>query len=111
MNKLLERIIGENMDTLLERINRLESRLEAHEIREHELMRLLSIERKYTNFYNEYISIDDCCCLIPFDFFDLYINGKLCCRECSKSYLSRYVKHVKDVRISLKEVLVDLITE
>lgn len=110
---------------LFERIDKLECKLEKHEYREIELLHLIEIERKYRNFYSKYISLDECCSLIPFDIFDLSINGKLYHRGCTKEYLPKLllnscyglniyqynITHILDVRISLKESLVDLIIE
>ena len=110
---------------LFERIDKLEGKLEKHEYREIELLRLINIECKYRNFYSKYITLDDCCSLIPFDIFDLSINGTLYHRACTKEYLPKLLlnscygfnfyydntSHITDVRISLKESLVDLIID
>lgn len=110
---------------LLKKLDKLECELESHKERERELLQLVGIERKYRHFYSRYITLNDCCSLIPFDIFDLSINGKLYYRACTKeclpklllnslygfgSYLPK-VMHIMDVRISLKESLVDLIME
>lgn len=108
---------------LLKRVNELECKLETHQEHERELLQLVGIERKYRNFYSRYITLNDCCSLIPFDIFDLAINGKLFHRGCTKEYLPKLmcntiyglgifnnnISHITDVRISLKESLVDLI--
>lgn len=110
---------------LLKRVNELERELENHTEREHELLRLVGIERKYRHFYSKYITLSDCCSLIPFDTFDLAINDRLYHRACTKEYLLKLMTnsiyglgifdnrmlHITDVRISLKESLVDLIVE
>lgn len=110
---------------LLKKIDELECELERHKERECELLQLVGIERKYRHFYSRYITLNDCCSLIPFDIFDLSINGKLYHRGCTKEYLSKLllnsiygfgcylpkVMRITDVRISLKESLVDLIIE
>ena len=110
---------------LLNKINELDYKLEIHQKREDELLQLVGIERKYRHFYSRYISLSDCCSLIPFDIFDLEINGKLFYKGCTKEYFSKLVcntiyglgifndniSHITDVRISLKESLVNLIVE
>lgn len=114
---------------LLKKVDELECELEKHKERERELLQLVGIERKYRHFYSRYITLSDCCSLIPFDIFDLSINGKLYRRACTKEYLpklllnssygccyvfgfySRNITYITDVRISLKESLVDLIIE
>lgn len=110
---------------LLKKVNELECRLETHQERERELLQLVGIERKYRHFYSRYITLSDCCSLIPFDVFDLAINGKLFYRACTKEYFPKLIlntvygigkfnmniSHITDVRISLKESLVDLIIE
>ena len=66
------------------------------------------------NFIQKYITQNECHLLIPFDIFDLEINGKIVCRGCTKEYLPKLIHNVigiKDVRISLRESLVDLIVE
>lgn len=110
---------------LLKRIDELEHKLENHQERERELLQLVGIERKYRYFYSRYITLRDCCNLIPFDMFDLAINGKLFLRRCTKDNLPKLmfnriyelrtlnysISCITDVRISLKDVLVDLIIE
>ena len=118
---------------LLKKVNELENKLEIHQERERELLQLLGIERKHRCFYSKYITVSDCCSLIPFDIFDLAINGKLFYRACTKEYFPKLIcnlayglgiydnnishisgvriSHITDVRISLKESLVDLIIE
>lgn len=112
---------------LLKRMNELEYKLEIHQENERELLQLVGIERKYRHFYSRYITLSDCCSLIPFDVFDLAINGKLFHRACTKEYLQKldlmrsavyglelpnnYISCITDVKISLKESLVDLIIE
>lgn len=54
---------------LLKKVNELECRLETHQERERELLQLVGIERKYRHFYSRYITLSDCCSLIPFDVF------------------------------------------
>lgn len=69
---------------------------------------------KYRIIYKKYITLDECCKLIPFDIFDLQINGKNLCRGCTIEYFPKLVHNIigiKDVRISLRESLVDLIVE
>lgn len=110
---------------LLKKVDKLEHNLEIHQERERELLQLLGIERKYRYFYSRYITLSDCYSLIPFDNFDLAINGKLFYRACTKEYFHKVMRnsvyglgifndgipHITDVRISLKESLVDLIIE
>lgn len=110
---------------LLKKVDELERELERHKERECELLQLVGIERKYRHFYSRYITLNDCCSLIPFDIFDLSINGKLYHRGCTKEYLPKLflntlygfgsylpkIMRITDVRISLKESLVDLIIE
>ena len=110
---------------LVKRVNELDRELECHKEREYELLRLVGIERKYRHFYSKYITLSDCCSLIPFDTFDLAINDRLYHRACTKEYLLKLITNsiyglgtfdnrllrITDVRISLKESLVDLITE
>jgi hypothetical protein len=46
--------------------------------------------------------------------FDLEINGKMVGRRCTKEYfpkLAHNVIGIKDIRVSLRESLVDLIVE
>ena len=69
---------------------------------------------KYRIIYKKYITVNECCQLIPFDIFDLEINGKIVCRGCTKEYLPKLIHNVigiKDIRVSMRESLVDLIVE
>lgn len=115
-----------NYVDLAERIERIETRLESHEEREHELLLdLIRAERKRKPFYSKVITISEALSIIPFDIFDLSINGTFVRRGITKTDLIRdylnslygyYRKYenlnrIIDVRISLRESLVDLITE
>ena len=98
---------------LVDRINIIEKNLLAHEERERELINLIGITRKYKDFYNDGISINDIIELIPFDIFDLYINNKFIMRGLHKYDINREnlcAKKVMDVRISCIGNIVDIIT-
>lgn len=99
---------------LVKRIDELECRLENHISSEIDITQEIEFERKRRKFYSKYITQNECHLLIPFDIFDLEINGKIVCRGCTKEYLPKLIHNViaiKDVRISLRESLVDLIAE
>ena len=99
---------------LVKRIDELECRLENHISSEIGITQEIEFERKRRKFYSKYITQNECHLLIPFDIFDLEINGKIVCRGCTKEYLPKLIHNVigiKDVRISLRESLVDLIVE
>lgn len=99
---------------LVKRIDELECRLENHISSEIDITQEIEFERKRRKFYSKYITRNECHLLIPFDIFDLEINGKIVCRGCTKEYLPKLIHNVigiKDVRISLRESLVDLIVE
>ena len=80
---------------------------------------------KYKERAYELLQLSDCCSLIPFNTFDLAINNRLYHRACTKEYLIQLITnsiyglgifdnrllHITDVRISLKESLVDLIVD
>lgn len=99
---------------LVKRIDELECRLENHISSEIDITPEIEFERNRRKFYSKYITQNECHLLIPFDIFDLEINGKIVCRGCTKEYLPKLIHNVigiKDVRISLRESLVDLIVE
>ena len=103
---------------LVERIERIENRLGEHETRENDLLiDLIKAERKCKRSYSKVITINEALSIIPFDIFDLHINGAFVARGITKTGLIKdYRKHealnrIIDVRISLRESLVDLITE
>lgn len=118
-----------NYDDLIERMERIENRLGEHEARENDLLiDLIKAERKCKRDYSRVITITEALSIIPFDIFDLNINGTFVCRGITKADLLKdyinmlygyYRKHEKlnrfigviDVRISLRESLVDIITE
>lgn len=78
-----------NFGDLLERIERIEKRIERHEEREPELLDLLNIERKHRCFYNKEITVKEAIQLIPFEIFDLSINGELICTAVNKNELAK----------------------
>lgn len=99
---------------LVKRIDELECRLENHISREIVITQEIEFECKRRKIYSKYITQNECLLLIPFDIFDLEINGKIVCRACTKEYFPKLVHNVigiKDVRVSLRESLVDLIVE
>lgn len=99
---------------LVKRIDELECRLENHISSEIDITQEIEFERKRRKLYSKYITQNECLLLIPFDIFDLEINGKMVGRGCTKEYFPKLVHNVigiKDVRISLRESLVDLIVE
>lgn len=115
-----------NYDGLIERMERIENRLVEHEARENDLLiDLIKAERKCKPVYSKVITINEALSIIPFDIFDLNINGNFVCRGITKADLIKdyinslygyYRKHenlnrIIDVRISLRESLVDIITE
>lgn len=111
-----------SFEELVERIERIENRLGEHEARENDLIKA---ERKCKRSYSKVITINEALSIIPFDIFDLNINGTFVARGITKTNLIKdyinslygyYRKHeilnrIIDVRISLRESLVDLITE
>ena len=113
-------------EDLVERIERIENRLGEHEARENDLLiDLIKAERKCKRGYSRVITIIEALSIIPFEIFDLNINGTFVCRGVTKadvikdyinSLYGYYRKHenlnrIIDVRISLRESLVDIITE
>ena len=114
-----------NFGDLVERIERIEKRIERHEERESELLDLLNVERKHRYFYNKEITVKEAIQLIPFEIFDLSINGELVTEQLTKNELAKrwltilYGWYdcfagsvmITDVRISLRDSLVDIITE
>lgn len=107
-------MFNKKYDNLVKRINELECRLENHISREIDITQEIEFERKRRNFYSKYITQNECLLLIPFDIFDLEINGKMVGRGCTKEYFPKLVHNVigiKDIRVSLRESLVDLIVE
>lgn len=113
-------------EDLVERIERIENRLGEHEARENDLLiDLIKAERKCKRSYSKVITINEALSIIPFEIFDLNINGTFVARGITKTGLIKdyinslygyYRKHealnrIIDVRISLRESLVDLITE
>jgi len=115
-----------NCDDLIERMEIIEKRLREHEARENDLLiDLIKAERKCKRSYSKVITINEALSIIPFDIFDLNINGTFVARGITKTDLIKdyinslygyYRKHeilnrIIDVRISLRESLVDLITE
>lgn len=111
---------------LVERIERIENRLGEHEARENDLLTdLIKAERNCKRSYSKVITINEALSIIPFEIFDLNINGAFVARGITKTGLIKdyinslygyYRKHealnrIIDVRISLRESLVDLITE
>lgn len=107
-------MFNKKYDSLVKRIDELECRLENLISSEIDITQETEFERKRRKFYSKYITQNECCLLIPFDIFDLEINGKIVCRGCTKEYFPTLVHNVigiKDVRVSLRESLVDLIVE
>ena len=107
-------MFNKNYDDLVKRINELGCRLDEHIRDEKDILYEIGFECKRRIIYSKYITVDECLLLIPFDIFDLEINGKMVGRGCTKEYfpkLAHNVIGIKDVRISLRESLVDLIVE
>jgi hypothetical protein len=107
-------MFNKKYDNLVKRIDELECRLENHISREIDITQEIEFECKRRKLYSKYITQNECLLLIPFDIFDLEINGKLVGRGCTKEYFPKLVHNVigiKDVRVSLRESLVDLIVE
>lgn len=106
--------INKNYEDLVKRIDELECRLENHISAEKDISHEINFECKRRRIYSKYITVNECCQLIPFDIFDLSINGKITYRGCTIEYIPKLVHNVigiKDIRISLRESLVDLIVE
>ena len=107
-------MFNKKYDNLVKRIDELECRLENHINSGIVITQEIEFELKRRKFYSKYITQNECLQLIPFDIFDLEINGKMVGRRCTKEYFPKLVHNVigiKDVRISLRESLVDLIVE
>lgn len=107
-------MFNKKYDNLVKRIDELECRLENHINSVIVITQEIEFELKRRKFYSKYITQNECLQLIPFDIFDLEINGKMVGRGCTKEYFPKLVHNVigiKDVRISLRESLVDLIVE
>lgn len=107
-------MFNKKYDSLVKRIDELECRLENHISREVDILQEINFECNRRKLYSKYITQNECLLLIPFDIFDLEINGKMVGRGCTKEYFPKLVHNVigiKDVRISLRESLVDLIVE
>ena len=107
-------MFNKNYENLVKRIDELECRLENHISGEKDILGEIAFESKRRIIYQKYITVNECCKLIPFDIFDVTINGKNICRGCIKEYfpkLAHNIIGIKDVRISLRESLVDLIVE
>lgn len=107
-------MFNKKYDNLVKRIDELECRLENHINSGIGITQEIEFELKRRKFYSKYITQNECLQLIPFDIFDLEINGKMIGRGCTKEYFPKLVHNVigiKDVRISLRESLVDLIVE
>lgn len=107
-------MFNKKYDNFVKRIDELECRLENHISREIDITQEIEFERKRRKFYSKYITQNECNLLIPFDIFDLEINGKIVCRGCTKEYLPKLIHNVigiKDIRVSMRESLVDLIVE
>lgn len=107
-------MFNNNYDNLVKRIDALECRLENHINRESDITQEIEFERNRRKIYSKYITVNECYQLTPFDIFDLTINGKMVCRACDKEYflkLAHDVIGIKDVRVSLRESLVNLIVE
>lgn len=107
-------MFNKKYDSLVKRIDGLECRLENHISREVDILQEINFECNRRKLYSKYITQNDCLLLIPFDIFDLEINGKMVGRGCTKEYFPKLVHNVigiKDVRVSLRESLVDLIVE
>lgn len=107
-------MFNKKYDRLVKRIDELECRLENHISREVDILQEINFECNRRKLYSKYITQNECLLLIPFDIFDLEINGKMVGRGCTKEYFPKLVHNVigiKDVRVSLRESLVDLIVE
>lgn len=107
-------MFNKKYDSLVKRIDELECRLENHISREVDILQEINFEYNRRKLYSKYITQNECLLLIPFDIFDLEINGKMVGRGCTKEYFPKLVHNVigiKDVRVSLRESLVDLIVE
>lgn len=107
-------MFNKNYVDLVKRINELGCRLDDHISGEKDILQEIEFECKRRKLYSKYITQNECLQLIPFDIFDLEINGKMVGRGCTKEYFPKLVHNVigiKDVRISLRESLVDLIVE
>lgn len=107
-------MFNKKYDNLVKRIDELECRLENHINSGIVITQEIEFELKRRKFYSKYITQNECLQLIPFVIFDLEINGKMVGRGCTKEYFPKLVHNVigiKDVRISLRESLVDLIVE
>lgn len=107
-------MFNKKYDNIVKRIDELECRLENHISREIDITQEIEFERKRRKFYSKYITQNECNLLIPFDIFDLEINGKIVYRGCTKEYLPKLIHNVigiKDIRVSMRESLVDLIVE
>lgn len=107
-------MFNKNYENLVKRINELSCRLDNHISGEKDILQEIEFECKRRILYSKYITQNECLLLIPFDIFDLEINSKMVCRGCTKEYFPTLVHTVigiKDVRVSLRESLVDLIVE
>lgn len=107
-------MFNKKYDSLVKRIDELECRLENHISREVDILQEINFECNRRKLYSKYITQNECLLLIPFDIFDLEINGKMVGRGCTKEYFPKLIHNVigiKDVRVSLRESLVDLIVE
>lgn len=107
-------MFNKNYEYLVKRINELDCRLENHISGEKDILQEIEFECKRRKLYSKYITQNECLLLIPFDIFDLEINGKMVGRGCTKEYFPKLVHNVigiKDIRVSLRESLVDLIVE
>ena len=107
-------MFNKKYDSLVKRIDELECRLENHISREVDILQEINFECNRRKLYSKYITQNECLLLIPFDIFDLEINGKMVGRGYTKEYFPKLVHNVigiKDVRVSLRESLVDLIVE
>lgn len=115
--------MSKKYNEIIKRINELDCKLENHI---HSKLCYADTDSNFVQFSknSKYIGLWDCYKLIPFNIFDLYINGKLCCRGCIKENFSKMIinlcygtQHyhnitsILDIRISLRESLVDLIVE
>lgn len=107
-------MFNRNYVELSKRIDELECRLDNHISGEKDILQEIEFECKRRKLYSKYITQNECLLLIPFDIFDLEINGKMVGRGCTKEYFPKLVHNVigiKDIRVSLRESLVDLIVE
>ena len=87
-----------NFCDLIEKIERIEKRMDAHEEIESKLLDLLNYKRT-APFYSKEITISDAIRLIPFDIFDLSINGSLVCRGVTrKDLVKRWSNIVYDIK-------------